>query len=151
MARRSRKNSAKRGAMNWQGPAVGAAVALVLAGGLYLTLNGASSPSHRTGGEAEGFDIAAYRTDASRLTGNRYRIEGRVENIDTIGNDRMVAVSVAGNKQERLPLLVPASLNSRVNLTRGDSFIFEAECRTGRDESQREVKGILVVNRIETK
>lgn len=151
MARRSRKSSAKRGSKNWLGPAVGAAVALVLGTGLYMTLNGASSPSHRADEEASGFDIAAYRTDASRLTGNRYRIEGRVENIDTIGNERMVAVSVAGNNQERLPLLVPASLNSRVNLTRGDSFVFVAECRTGRDASQHEVKGILVVSRIETK
>lgn len=151
MARRSRKSSAKRGSMNRQVPVVGAAVALVLGAGLYLTLNGAGASANRSHAEEGGFDIAAYRTDASRLTGNRYRIEGRVENIDTIGNDRMVAVSVAGNKQERLPLVVPASLNSRVNLTRGDSFIFEAECRTGRDESQHEVKGILVVSRIETK
>ena len=151
MARRSRKGSAKRGAANWQGPVIGAAVALLLGGGLYMTLNGSGGAPRGSDGGENGFDIAAYRTDASRLTGNRYRFVGRVENIDTIGNERMVAVSVAGNKQERLPLLVPASLNSRVNLTRGDSFVFEAECRTGRDESQREVKGILVVSRIETK
>ncbi|MCQ2364456.1 MAG: hypothetical protein MJ051_02730 [Akkermansia sp.] len=151
MARRSRKSSAKRGAVNWQGPVAGAAVALILGGGLYVALNGSGPSPSRSAGEEGGFDIAAYRTDASRLTGNRYRIIGRVENIDTIGNDRMVAVSVAGNKQERLPLLVPESVSSRVNLTRGDTFVFEADCRTGRDESQCEVKGVLVVSRIETK
>lgn len=151
MARRSRKSGAKRGAANWQGPVVGAAVALLLGGGLYVTLNAPGGAGRASNGGEEKFDIAAYRTDASRLTGNRYRIVGRVENIDTLGNDRIVAVSVADNKQERLPLLVPEHVSGRVNLTRGDTFVFEAECRTGRDESQREVKGILVVSRIETK
>lgn len=149
MARRSRKGG-RKGSNQTLPLLIGGGIAAVLGLGMYVVLNPTEVGAGRVGGN-EGFDIAAYRTDASRLTGNRYRIEGRVENIDTIGNDRMVAVSVAGNKQERLPLLVPASLNSRVNLTRGDSFIFEAECRTGRDESQHEVKGILVVSRIETK
>lgn len=149
MARRSRKGG-RKGSNQTLPLLIGGGIAAVLGLGMYVVLNPTEVGAGKVGGN-EGFDIAAYRTDASRLTGNRYRIEGRVENIDTIGNDRMVAVSVAGNKQERLPLLVPASLNSRVNLTRGDSFIFEAECRTGRDESQHEVKGILVVSRIETK
>lgn len=130
---------------------VGAGVAIVLGLGLHVALNASSDgPSGKAKGEAS-FDVAGYRTDASRLTGNRYRIIGRVENIDTLGNDRMVAVSVADNKQERLPLLVPAGLDSRVNLTRGDTFIFDVECLTGRDERNQEVKGILVVRKVETK
>lgn len=145
MARRSRKGGRKDSGKAFP-YIVGACVVAVLGLGLHVTLNASSD-----GGAETGFDIAGYRTDASRLTGNRYRITARVENIDTMGNDRMVAVSVADNKHERLPLLVPASLNSRVNLTRGDTFVFDVECRTGRDELQREVKGILVVRKIETK
>lgn len=151
MARRSRKGGAKRSAANWQAPVVGAAVALLLGGGLYVALNGSDGGTRGSGTAEEGFDIAAYRTDASRLTGNRYRIAGRVENIDTLGNDRMVAVSVAGNKQERLPLLVPENVSGRVNLTRGDTFVFDVECRTGHDAQNQAVKGILIVRRVETK
>lgn len=97
------------------------------------------------------FSISDYRRDASRLTGNRYRLEARVENIETLGNDRMVAVSIPGNKQERLPLLVKKGATGRVNLTRGDTFVFEVECRTGRSADGAEVKGVLVVNSVETK
>lgn len=150
MARRSRKGGRKD-----SGKAlpyiVGVGVVAMLGLGLHVALNASSDGGAGKAGADAGFDIAGYRTDASRLTGNRYRITARVENIDTLGNDRMVAVSVADNKQERLPLLVPASLSSRVNLTRGDTFVFDVECRTGRDERQQEVKGILVVRKIETK
>lgn len=97
------------------------------------------------------FNIANYRRDASRLTGNRYRLEARVENIETLGNDRLVAVSIPGNKQERLPLLVKKGATGRTNLTRGDTFIFEVDCRTGRSADGAEVKGVLVVNSVETK
>lgn len=149
MARRSRKGG-RKGSNQVMPFIVGAGVVLVLGLGMHVALNASSG-----GGSAKvpdsGFDIAGYRTDASRLTGNRYRLTARVENIDTLGNDRMVAVSMSDNKQERLPLLVPASLDSRVNLTRGDTFLFDVECRTGRDESNREVKGVLVVRKIETK
>lgn len=149
MARRSRKGG-RKGSNQAVPFIIGAGVALVLGGGLYVALNTSSGGDSGRTTDA-GFDIAGYRTDASRLTGNRYRITARVENIDTLGNDRMVAVSVADNKQERLPLMVPASVNSRVNLTRGDTFVFDVECRTGHDENNREVKGILVVRKIETK
>lgn len=97
------------------------------------------------------FSVASYRNDASRLTGNVYRLEGRVENIDSLGNDRLVAVSLEDNPQERLPLLVRSGVSGRTNLTRGDVFIFEVECCTGHTEEQREVKGILMVRKVETK
>lgn len=129
---------------------VGASIIVVLGLGMHVALNASSDGGPGKAADT-GFDIAGYRTDASRLTGNNYSIAARVENIDTIGNDRMVAVSVANNKQERLPLLVPANLNSRVNLTRGDTFVFDVVCRTGHDENNREVKGVLVVRKIETK
>lgn len=149
MARRSRKGG-RKGSNQTLPLLIGGGIVAVLGLGMYVVMNPSSDGGSGKVADA-GFDIAGYRTDASRLTGNRYRLTARVENIDTLGNDRMVAVSMADNKQERLPLLVPASLNSRVNLTRGDTFIFDAECRTGRDENNREVKGILVVRKIETK
>lgn len=150
MARRTRK-SGRNGSNQMVPYLVGGGIIAVLGLGMQMALNSSSDGGAGKTGADAGFDIAGYRTDASRLTGNRYRITARVENIDTLGNDRMVAVSVAGNKQERLPLMVPASLNSRVNLTRGDTFVFDIECRTGHDESNKEVKGILVVRNIETK
>lgn len=93
--------------------------------------------------------VADYRQDASRLTGNSYRLVARVENIESLGNDRLVAVSLPGSAQERLPLVVPAGVTGRVNLTRGDSFVFYVACRNGKDEQGLDVKGIMVVEKVE--
>ncbi|MBR5890333.1 MAG: hypothetical protein IKY92_09855 [Akkermansia sp.] len=95
------------------------------------------------------FRVADYRYDASRLTGNSYTLTGRVENIETLGNDRMVAVSLPNNPQERLPLLVRSGVTGRVNLTRGDTFTFHVVCRNGHDSQGGEVKGIMVVEKVE--
>lgn len=95
------------------------------------------------------FNIADYRQDASRLTGNTYQLAARVENIETLGNDRLVAVSLPNNKQERLPLLVRSGVTGRVNLTRGDTFTFHVVCRNGQDAEGRDVKGIMVVEKVE--
>lgn len=96
------------------------------------------------------FSVADYRLDASRLTGNSYRLKARVENIESIGNDRLVAVSLPGNPQERLPLLVRSGSAGRVNLTRGDTFLFHVVCRNGKDEQGLDVKGVMVVEKVET-
>ncbi len=96
------------------------------------------------------FSVADYRQDASRLTGNTYRLKARVENIESIGNDRLVAVSLPGNPQERLPLLVRSGSTGRVNLTRGDTFVFYVVCRNGKDEKGLDVKGVMVVEKVET-
>ena len=103
-----------------------------------------------TDAEDSRFSVADYRQDASRLTGNTYRLNGRVENIESLGNDRMVAISLPGNAQERLPLLVRSGVTGRVNLTRGDNFIFHVVCRNGKDEQGHDVKGIMVVEKVET-
>ena len=95
------------------------------------------------------FSIADYRQDASRLTGNSYRLEARIENIESIGNERLVAVSLPKNAQERLPLVVPNGVTGRVNLTRGDSFVFYVKCRNGKDEQGLDVKGIMLVEKVE--
>ena len=125
---------------------IGAAAALVVGA---LALSG----GHKRGTAAasQNFRISDYRTDASRFTNNRYSIEGRVENIETLGNDRLIAISIPGNKQERLPLLVRSGVAQGVNLTRGDTFRFDVECCTGHDDEQKEIKGVLVVRRVETK
>lgn len=95
------------------------------------------------------FSVADYRYEASRLVGNSYRMKGRVENIDTLGNDRMVAVSLPGQSQERLPLLVRQGVTGRVNLTRGDTFTFHVVCSNGRDADGGEVKGVMIVEKVE--
>lgn len=110
-------------------------------------------PSGNRSGEPTHFNIAQYRQDGSRFasTGNSYVVEGKVESIETHGDNRMVAISIPGSKNERLPLLVLGSTPLTVNITRGDSFVFELSCRTGRDASGQEVKGILVVNNVRIK
>lgn len=109
----------------------------------------AMKPSDSAASAAESrFSVADYRMDASRLTGNTYRLKGRVENIETLGNDRLVAVSLPNNSQERLPLLVRSGVTGRVNLTRGDSFVFDVVCRNGQDEQGLDVKGIMIVESV---
>lgn len=121
-------------------------------GGVLLLAIGAAvamKPTDSAASAAESrFSVADYRMDASRLTGNTYRLKGRVENIETLGNDRLVAVSLPNNKQERLPLLVRSGVTGRVNLTRGDSFVFDVVCRNGQDEQGLDVKGIMIVESV---
>ncbi len=121
-------------------------------GGVLLLAIGAAvamKPSDSAASAAESrFSVADYRMDASRLTGNTYRLKGRVENIETLGNDRLVAVSLPNNKQERLPLLVRSGVTGRVNLTRGDTFVFDVVCRNGQDEQGLDVKGIMIVESV---
>ena len=121
-------------------------------GGVLLLAIGAAvamKPSDSAASAAESrFSVADYRMDASRLTGNSYRLKGRVENIETLGNDRLVAVSLPNNSQERLPLLVRSGVTGRVNLTRGDSFVFDVVCRNGQDEQGLDVKGIMIVESV---
>lgn len=147
MARSSRRGRGKK--KNMTPLIIGGLCLLVtlLAGMLFF------KPSARSGNEAKPFNIAQYRQDGSRFasTGNRYVLEGKVENIETHGNNRMVAISMKNNRHERLPLLVLGSIPLQINITRGDTFIFDVSCRTGRDSAGNEVKGILVVNDVRTK
>lgn len=149
MSRRSRKRGRRGNSSNMTTYLIGGIVVLVvvIVGAISLK----PTPTEETTKTHRSFSIADYRNDASRFTGNMYRLEGRVENIDTLGNDRLVAISIADNPHERLPLLVRSGVSGRVNLTRGDTFIFEVECCTGHTEEQKEVKGILMVRRVETK
>lgn len=125
----------------------GAAVVLLLAIGAAVAMK----PTNSAEESAESrFSVADYRVDASRLTGNRYRLKARVENIETLGNDRLVAVSLPNNKQERLPLLVRSGVTGRVNLTRGDTFVFDVVCSNGKDDEGLDVKGIMIVEKVET-
>ncbi len=125
----------------------GAAVVLLLAIGAAVAMK----PTNSAEESAESrFRVADYRVDASRLTGNSYRLKARVENIETLGNDRLVAVSLPNNKQERLPLLVRSGVTGRVNLTRGDTFVFDVVCSNGKDDEGLDVKGIMIVEKVET-
>lgn len=125
----------------------GAAVVLLLAIGAAVAMK----PTNSAEESAESrFSVADYRVDASRLTGNSYRLKARVENIETLGNDRLVAVSLPNNKQERLPLLVRSGVTGRVNLTRGDTFVFDVVCSNGKDDEGLDVKGIMIVEKVET-
>ena len=99
------------------------------------------------------FKVSDYRRDGSRFasSGNVYVFDGRVENIETIGNSRILSISIPENPDERLPLLVPGNVHLRVNLTRGDRFLFETTCCTGRAGDGTQVKGVLVVKNVESK
>ncbi len=96
------------------------------------------------------FNISEYREKGgSTFIGNHYVLEGKVENIISRGNDRLVSVSLRGNNRERLPLLVKGS--SAVNLSRGDSFLFEVDCVSGQDAEGQPVKGVFVVKNVRIK
>lgn len=102
------------------------------------------------------FRIDDYRRDGSRFAtpGNTYVLEAKVENIDTRGNDKLLSVSLprqGGAKTDRLPLMLRDGKSGRVNVTRGDTFLFEVTCRNGQDEAGKPVKGILMVKSVHSK
>lgn len=152
MARSARKSS-KRGKSNLQPLFIGlgaiVVVALIFGSGI---LKKGNTPSGYV--VTPNFRIADYRKDGSRFAaaGNTYVFDGRVESIETIGNDLLVCISIPDNPDERLPLLVPEKVKPKVvNLTRGDRFIFETTCRTGRTATGEQVKGVLIVKNAETR
>lgn len=143
-SRRSRKTSKNKKPLLYGG----GVLALIVAGMLIF------KPGHAGQGSKAGkFSVAEYRRDGSRFasSGNRYVVEGKITGIETHGDHRMLAVAVKGSDKELLPILVPGDVKLAVNLTRGDSFVFDVSCRTGRDEDGNEVRGILVVNNVESK
>ncbi len=141
-ARRGNKGKGGNGQMPW---IVGGAVVVAIAA--MLIFKPSSGGGHKT---VSSFNITEYREKGgSTYIGNRYTLEGKVENIVSRGNDRLVSVSLAGNSRERLPLLVKGS--SSVNLSRGDSFLFEVDCVTGQDAEGLPVKGIFVVKNVTIK
>lgn len=97
------------------------------------------------------FRIADYRQNGSRFAsaGNSYIFDGKVENIETIGNARIVSISLKNNPaNEILPLLVPGHV--KANITRGNHrYLFETSCRTGRTADGEQVKGVLIVKKVE--
>ena len=143
--RRSRKS--KGGNATWLLITIVALV--VVLGGAYFvkSLSGSTTLA-----KPQNFSIREYRNDGSRMAvpGNHYLLEGRIENIETIGNNRLISVALKNNRNERLPLLVTKDTKLDVNLTRKDTFLFNVECRTGRDAAGNEVKGILVVKNANT-
>lgn len=102
------------------------------------------------------FRIDDYRRDGSRFAtpGNNYVLEAKVENIDTRGNDKLLSVSLPsqhGDRTDRLPLVLKDGKSGRVNVTRGDTFLFEVTCRNGQDAQGRPVKGILMVKSVHSR
>lgn len=130
-----------------------AAAVLVLAALLGSGVLKKGGSSREVEATADSFRIADYRRDGSRFAsaGNAYVFEGRVENIETIGNDRIVSISIPNNPDERLPLLVPGDAKLRTNLTRGDRFVFETTCTTGKAPDGSQVKGVLIVKNAQSK
>lgn len=103
----------------------------------------------------ESFNIESYRRDGSRFAtpGNTYVIQAKVENIDTRGNDKIITVSLPhqkGDRDDRLPLLMKKSIANDINVTRGDTFLFEITCLNGQSAQGEAVKGMLLVNRVQS-
>lgn len=103
----------------------------------------------------EPFSIESYRRDGSRFAtpGNTYVIQALVENIDSRGNDKIITVSLPkqrGEKDDRLPLLIKKEIPNGVNVTRGDTFLFEITCLNGQNAQGEAVKGMLLVNRVQS-
>ncbi len=146
MARRkARKGGKGKGKGGMMPLLIGGAVAAAIAA-MFL-LKPTAGPQQA---KISSFSIPEYRAKGgSTFIGNHYTLEGKVENIISRGNDRLVSISLKGDSRERLPLLVKGS--SAVNLSRGDSFIFEVDCTTGQDAEGQPVKGILVVKNVSIK
>ncbi len=151
MARRRSRKGGKKGGSDKLYLVLAVVVGVLIAGVLFKSFFG--SPTGESSMKpTEDFSIASYRQDGSRFAsvGNRYVLKAKVESINTHGGDRLVIVSMAGNRGERLPLYMPAENKGRVNITRGDQFLFEVSCKTGRTETGDQVKGILVIQNVES-
>ncbi len=146
MARRKSRKGGKGKGKGMKMPLlIGGAVIAVIAAMLILKPGSGGQQQ-----KVSDFSITEYREKGgSTFIGNHYVLEGRVENIISRGSDRLVSVSLRGNNRERLPLLVKGS--SAVNLSRGDSFLFEVDCTTGQDAEGQPVKGIFVVKNVSIK
>lgn len=151
MARRRSRKGGKKGGSDKIFMILAIVVGVVVAGVLLKGFVGASAGDTRMKPTAD-FSIADYRRDGSRFASvdNRYVLQAKVESVITHGNDRLIIVSMAGNQGERLPLYLPAANKGSVNITRGDQFLFDVTCKTGRTESGDQVKGILVIQNVES-
>lgn len=89
-----------------------------------------------------------YAEDASRLVGNRYRLEGRVDSIVTEGDVRIIELALDEEGGGSLPLVLTKETKSDMNVTRGDSFAFDVVCKSGRTKEGGLVKGVLVVEKV---
>ncbi len=148
MARRKARKGTKskgRGKSSMMPFAIGGAVVVAIAAMIMFKPSAGSRAQN-----VSDFNITEYREKGgSTFIGNHYTLEGKVENIISRGNERLVSVSLKGNNRERLPLLVKGS--SAVNLSRGDTFLFEVDCVTGQDAEGQPVKGIFVVKNVSIK
>ena len=151
-ARRARKGS-KKGSKQDLKPVIIAAAAIVVLAGVYMSGVFSKGNGTRSLEPTPNFRISEYRKDGSRFASanNTYVFDGRVENIETLGNDRLVSISLPNNPNERLPLLIPGNVRLRTNLTRGDRFIFETSCQTGQTAEGEQVKGVLIVKSVQTR
>ncbi len=141
MARRRQNKSKKRKSTPLL--LIGALVVVILA--IFLCKPKGGSPARLSS-----FSISEYREKGgSSFIGNHYTFEGKVENIISRGNDRLVSISLKSDPGERLPLLVKDG--DHVNLSRGDTFVFQVECCTGKDENGVPVKGVFVVKDVTIK
>lgn len=149
MARR-RRSSGKSAKGKSKTPLILGIVALVvlgIVGGKMLASGGS-----QTAGVDRNFKIEDYRKSASKLAGNRYRLEAKIEGIMSRRNDRLLVVSLPGNpKNERLPILVEEGTGEGVNLSRGKTYIFNVECRNGFDLNGDIISGVLVTRSVENK
>ncbi|MFI3243015.1 MAG: hypothetical protein R3Y56_02035 [Akkermansia sp.] len=151
MARRRSRKGSKKGSSDKILIIVAVVIGMLIAGVLFKSFVG--SPTGETSMKpTRDFSIASYRQDGSRFASvdNRYVLQAKVESVITHGSDRLVIVSMAGNVGERLPLYMPAQNKGRVNITRGDQFLFDVTCKTGRTEEGDQVKGILVIQNVES-
>lgn len=147
-ARRANKRGRASGKGNQTPIYICAAVAAVLVVAILWKIFGKETQKMEP---TVNFRVESYRREGSRFasSGNVYIFDGRVESIETVGNARLVSISIPDNPEERLPLYIPGNVKLRVNITRGDRFLFETTCRTGRGPDGKPVKGVLVVKSVQ--
>ncbi len=151
-ARRAHRRGRGSGKGNQIPLFIACGVAVVLVGAICWKAGIFGGKSARGLKPTPNFRVADYRRDGSRFasSGNVYVFDGRVESIETVGNARLVSISITNKPGGRLPLFIPGDVKLRVNITRGDRFLFEATCRTGKGAHGEQVKGILVVRNVQT-
>lgn len=123
-----------------------ALVCVIVAFFVFKDKDGSSSPSTKksTTTEANTLPISDYMMRGSALRDNEYKLTGKVENRDIMGDGEIITLIVeeVPGKIDRIPVVMPKEAKS-INIEREQSYKFDV-----RIENRGENKGLIIATKV---